>query len=132
MAQGALVMVGVAAFVMREQLGAMTWLFALVPLAGILVSLFWLTGPAAEEEAEEALLLADRNQDDAHVIAHRGNLDRDLGREFLPELARVPACVLGRGQGHVRRPVTVVAVRRPFDPDRLGQRVDLERDERRP
>ena len=59
MAQGALVMVGVAAFVMREQLGAMTWLFALVPLAGILVSMFWLAGQAAEEEAGEALLLAE-------------------------------------------------------------------------
>ncbi|HAT19113.1 MAG TPA: hypothetical protein DCS85_03055 [Verrucomicrobiales bacterium] len=58
-AQGALVMVGVAAFVMREQLGAMTWLFALVPLAGILVSMFWLAGQAAEEEAGEALLLAE-------------------------------------------------------------------------
>jgi hypothetical protein len=52
-------MVGVAAFVMREQLGAMTWLFALVPLAGILVSMFWLAGQAAEEEAGEALLLAE-------------------------------------------------------------------------
>lgn len=58
-AQGALVMVGIAAFVMREQLGAMTWLFALVPLAGILVSMFWLAGQAAEEEAGEALLLAE-------------------------------------------------------------------------
>lgn len=58
-AQGALVMVGIAAFVMRGQLGAMTWLFALVPLAGILVSMFWLAGQAAEEEAGEALLLAE-------------------------------------------------------------------------
>lgn len=52
-------MVGIAAFVMRGQLGAMTWLFALVPLAGILVSMFWLAGQAAEEEAGEALLLAE-------------------------------------------------------------------------
>ncbi|MCH2064649.1 MAG: hypothetical protein MK194_13070 [Roseibacillus sp.] len=57
--QGALMALGITAYFMREQLGFATWVFMLVSLAGILVSLFWLTGPAAEEEAEEALLLAE-------------------------------------------------------------------------
>ena len=57
--QGALVVVGIAGYVMREQLGAATWVFVLVSLAGILASLFWLSGPVAEEETEEALLLAE-------------------------------------------------------------------------
>ena len=52
--QGALVVVGIAGYVMREQLGAATWVFVLVSLAGILASLFWLSGPVAEEETEEA------------------------------------------------------------------------------
>ena len=57
--QGALVVVGIVACIMHEQLGVTTWVFGLISLAGILVSLFWLAGPAAEEEAKEALLLAE-------------------------------------------------------------------------
>ena len=80
MAQGALVMVGVAAFVMREQLGAMTWLFALVPLAGILVSMFWLAGQAAEEEAGEALLLAEEaiRQEARRLDSRRAEIEKVL------------------------------------------------------
>ena len=59
MSQGALVVVGIVACIMHEQLGVTTWVFGLISLAGILVSLFWLAGPAAEEEAKEALLLAE-------------------------------------------------------------------------
>ena len=78
--QGALVLVGIAAFVMREQLGAMTWLFALVPLAGVLVSMFWLAGQAAEEEAGEALLLAEEaiRQEAKRLDSRRAEIEKVL------------------------------------------------------
>ncbi len=57
--QGALLAMAIVAYAMQGQLGAATWVFVLVSLAGILVSLFWLSGPGAEEETEEALLLAE-------------------------------------------------------------------------
>ena len=57
--QGALLTVGVVAYVMRDQLGAAGWVIAVASLAGILASLFWNTGQGAEEEAGEALLLTE-------------------------------------------------------------------------
>ena len=89
--QGALVLVGIAAFVMREQLGAMTWLFALVPLAGVLVSMFWLAGQAAEEEAGEALLLAEEaiRQEAKRLDSRRAEKVSGITRyKRLPGLSR--------------------------------------------
>ncbi len=57
--QGALLLVGVVAYVMHDQLGGAAWVIALVSLAGILASLFWITGRGAEEETGEALRLTE-------------------------------------------------------------------------
>ena len=57
--QGALLVVGVVAYVMHAQLGSAAWVIALVSLAGILASLFWITGRGAEEETGEALRLTE-------------------------------------------------------------------------
>ena len=57
--QGALLLVGVVAYVMHAQLGGAAWVIALVSLAGILASLFWITGRGAEEETREALRLTE-------------------------------------------------------------------------
>ena len=57
--QGALLLVGVVAYVMHAQLGGAAWVIALVSLAGILASLFWITGRGAEEETGEALRLTE-------------------------------------------------------------------------
>ena len=54
----------------------------------------------------------------------------DLGQP-AGELPRVPAGALGRGQGHVRRPVAVLAPRRALEDDGLGHGRDLERGEGR-
>ena len=57
--QGVLLVIGLVAYVMREQLGGATWVMALAVLAGILSSLFWKARQGAEEEAGEVLLLTE-------------------------------------------------------------------------
>ena len=57
--QGALLTVGIVAYVMRDQLGVAAWAVALVSLGGILASFFWIAGQGAEEEVGEALTLTE-------------------------------------------------------------------------
>ena len=84
---------------------------------------------------------------DQHVVQPRvgqaevhepgaGHLDRldvggQIGLQALGhghgQIARLPARLLGRGQGHVRRPVAVLAASRAFEVDLVGHGLDLER-----
>ena len=77
-----------------------------------------------EAEVEEA---RPRDLDRDHMRGRRGG---ELVGELLGELAGVASGSLGGGERDVRRPVAVLASRRPLEVDRVGQRVDRQRDER--
>ena len=64
-------------------------------------------------------------------VTWRGGSADEVVDELLGELARVAPGGLGRGHGHVRRPVAVLAPGRPLEAD-LGRRLDADGDERRP
>ena len=58
-AQGALLVIAVTAFLMRDGLGVVTWLFAGAALAGLLVLGFALASDSEHEEVDEALRVAE-------------------------------------------------------------------------
>ena len=57
--QVALLVLGIVAFAVREQLGPVTWLFVLLPLGGLVVTTLWLAGEEVEEGAADALQVAE-------------------------------------------------------------------------
>ena len=78
--QAALLVLGIAAVAMREQLGPATWLFVLLPLGGILVTTFWLAGGALEEEANDALQVAEEaiRREAKRLDARRAEIEKVL------------------------------------------------------
>ncbi|MFP6897657.1 MAG: hypothetical protein VCA38_13715, partial [Roseibacillus sp.] len=57
--QAALLLIAITAFAMRDGLGVMTWLFAGVALAGLIVLGFARSPDSEHEEADEALRVAE-------------------------------------------------------------------------
>ena len=78
--QAALLVLGIAAFTMREELGTATWLFALLPLGGILVTAFWMAGGTAEEGGNEALRIAEEaiRREGKRLDARRADIEKVL------------------------------------------------------
>ncbi len=78
--QGALLVLGIAAFVMREQLGVATWLFVIVSMGGILFSNVWHVGVSEQEEASEALLVAEEaiKREAKRLDARRAEIEKVL------------------------------------------------------
>ena len=76
--QAALLVLGIAAFTMREELGTATWLFALLPLGGILITALWMAGGTAEEGGNEALRIAEEaiRREGKRLDARRADIEK--------------------------------------------------------